>query len=357
MRWFRGRARVVVVFVMVLSAIGLFAARAYKKPLDVPVMTVSRGRFETYVQDTGKVQAAEEAVVYAPLGGRVEKMAVKVGDLVKRGQPVAYLTQDQEAVARAGLTKAQVRVAEARRAEEAARRLFQQGAISENDYNRARAELRLAEDDLNIATAQYQTASKLGQTVLVAPMDGIVLERFADEKQVLAPGAPVASVGDVKRLEVRCELLTYDAVNVAQGQKVVITGAVLKGVALDGVVTQVYPKAITRVSSLGLEQQRVPVIISINGDGGSLKPGYDVDVRITTGTREGVLVLPKSAVFQKGRGKFVYAVEKGVARARAVEIGEETGETVEITSGLSEGEHVVLDPKGEVSEGTRIATK
>ncbi len=123
---------------------------------------------------------------------------------------------------------------------------------------------------------------------------------------------------------------------------------------MEGVVRQVYPKAVTRISTLGLEQQRVPVIIDLVTPGGPLKPGFGVDVRIITGAGEGVMALPKAAVFQKDGQSYVYVVENGIARTRAVKTGVETGEAVEITSGLVEGEVVVTNPRGEVSEGTRV---
>ncbi|MCR4397540.1 MAG: efflux RND transporter periplasmic adaptor subunit [Firmicutes bacterium] len=356
MKWLRGKAKYIIVLGAAAAAIGYAAGtRGLAKRVGAPTMVVTRGLLQSYVEDTGKVQVAEEILIFAPLGGRIESLAVRVGDPVERGQTVARLTQDQETVAKAGLAKAQVRLAEARRAEETSRGLFEKGAISESEYNRARAELRVAEDDLRIAEAQYETAAKLGQTTLVAPETGTILEVFAKERQVLSPGAPVASMGDLGKLEVRAELLTYDAVNVAVGQKATISGAVLKGKVVEGTVKQVHPKAVTRVSSLGLEQQRVPVIIELDGDPGPVKPGFDVDVRIETGITEGVLVVPKSALFQKGRDSCVYVVENGVARARLVEIGLETGEAAEITSGLAEGDVIVVEPGVEVKDGTRIA--
>jgi len=345
--------RLVVILIVLLAAGGFYAVFSNRK-VSVPAMTVSRGTMQTYVEDTGKVQAIDEVTVYAPLGGRVEKLLVEAGDAVKRGQVLARLTQSEGAIAAAGLAKARERLAEARRMEELSRRLYESGAISENEYSRARTELRMAEEDLGIAMAQYNAASKLGQTALVAPRAGTVLEVPAKENQVLPPGAPVAVIGDLERLEIRSELLAYDAVNVRAGQKVVISGAVLGDKRLDGVVRQVYPRAVTRISTLGLEQQRVPVIIDLVVPAGPLKPGFDVDVRIITGTREGVLALPKAAVFQKGTRSYVYVVEEGVARARAVVTGVETGEAVEITSGLAEGEVVVSNPRGEVNEGTRV---
>ncbi|NPV70347.1 MAG: efflux RND transporter periplasmic adaptor subunit [Firmicutes bacterium] len=354
MRLSRGKRILVIVIVAGLIGGALYAARGLGKRVAAPSMVVARGSLQVYVEDTAKVQTVDELVVYAPLGGRVERLPARVGDSLKKGQPVAYITQDQEAIAKAGLAKAQLRVSEARRLEESSRSLFEKGAISENEYNQARAELRMAEDDLRIATTQYGTASKLGQTTLVAPDDGIALEVFAKDQQVLSPGAPVLSMGDLSRLEVRAELLTYDAVGVSPGQKVAISGAVLGDRVIEGVVKQVYPKAITRVSSLGLEQQRVPVIISLEGDPGPLRPGYDVDVRITTGVKDNVVVLPKASVFQKSQAKCVYVVESGVARLRQVQTGTETGEAVEIVSGLKEGDKVITDPRGDVAEGVRI---
>lgn len=352
MRLFRGKRMWLILLAAAVLA-GVYGTVSRKK-VGVATMTISRGVLQTYVEDTGKVQAVDEMTVYAPLGGRVEKMPIRVGDLVQEGDLVAQITQDQQAVAEAGLTKAQARLAEARRSEASARKLFESGAISESEYNRAKTELKMAEDDARIAATQYGTATKLGQASLVSPASGTVLEVLAKENQVLPPGGPVVVIGDLNRLEVRAELLTYDAVNVRTGQKAVISGAVLGDTQIEASVSQVYPKAITRVSTLGLEQQRVPVIITL-AQPGALRPGFDVDVRIITGSKEGVIVAPKSAVFQEGTDSFVYVVDKGVARSRPVQLGIETAESVEVLSGLNEGDVIVRNPRGEVKDGTRVA--
>lgn len=351
MRLFR-KKRAWFILLIAVMVVGVYGALSGKK-VDVPTMIVSRGVLHTYVEDTGKVQAIDEMTVYAPLGGKVEKVPLKVGDSVKQGQLVAEITQDQQAVAEAGLAKAQARLAEARRSEESARRLYDSGAVSESEYNRAKTELKMAEDDARIAASQYGTAAKLGQSSLVSPATGTVLEVLARENQVLPPGGPVAVIGDLNRLEVRAELLTYDAVNVKAGHKAVIAGAVLGEARIEATVSQVYPKAITRVSTLGLEQQRVPVILGLASTG-ALKPGFDIDVRIVTGSREDVIVVPKTAVFQKGTENCVYVIEKGVARSRAVQLGAENAEAAEVLSGLKEGEVIIPNPKGEVKEGARV---
>ncbi|MGE5484067.1 MAG: efflux RND transporter periplasmic adaptor subunit [Ignavibacteriales bacterium] len=351
MRLFRGK-RVWLILLTAVVVAGVYGAVSGKR-LDVPTMTVSRGVLHTYVEDTGKVQAIDEMTVYAPLGGRVEKVPLKVGDPVKEGQLVAQITQDQQAVAEAGLAKAQARLLEAQRSEASARKLYESGAISESEYDRARTELKMAEDDARIAATQYGTATKLGQATLVSPATGTVLEVLAKENQVLAPGGPVVVIGDLSRLEIRTELLTYDAVNVRAGQKAIISGAVLGDTRIEATVNQVYPKAVTRVSTLGLEQQRVPVIINL-AEAGTLRPGFDVDVRIITGSRDGVIVVPKAAVFQKGTENCVYVVERGVVRSRAIQLGIETAEAAEVVSGLNEGEVIVPNPRGEVKEGTRV---
>lgn len=352
MRLLRGK-RVWLVVLAAVVVVGIYGAVSGKK-VDVSTMTVTRGALETYVEDTGKVQAIDEITVYAPLGGRVERMPLKVGDSIQQGQLVARITQDQQAVAEAGLAKAQARLDEARRSEASARKLYDNGAVSESEYSRARTELRMAEDDARIAATQYGTAAKIGQSNLVSPATGTVLEALAKENQVLPPGGPVAVIGDLNRLEVRAELLTYDAVKVKAGKKAVISGSVLGDARIDATVSQVYPKAITRVSTLGLEQQRVPVIIDLASRPGPLRPGFDVDVRIITGSLDGAIVVPKAAVFQKGTDNCVYVVEKGVARSRVVQLGAETAEAAEVLSGLNEGEVIVPDPRGGVREGARI---
>lgn len=203
---------------------------------------------------------------------------------------------------------------------------------------------------------------------MTSPVDGVVLRRAVSNERYLAAGATLLEIGQLDNLEVEADVLSVDVVRAQKGDKVEIYGPAIgrrraddKDHA-DGEVAKVYPAGFTKISSLGVEQQRVKVIVRFDADDltwlraeRNLGVGYRVRVRIYTAEKPKALVIPRSALFRGQGGNWqVYAIRDRRARIQDVQVGLINDELVEITSGLSEGEPVVLAPESELTDGARV---
>ncbi len=196
-----------------------------------------------------------------------------------------------------------------------------------------------------------------------SPIDGVVLRRYVTGRRQLAPGTPLLEIGHVEDLEVEADVLSVDVIHAEEGAAVEIYGPAIGKVKVRGIVRRVYPGGFTKISSLGVEQQRVRVLIGF--DPGDLQQllarhhlgvGYDVRVRIFTAERSDALLIPRSALFRGGNGDWqVYAIVGGRAKIKEVKIGLINDEQVQIVKGLSQGEQVILAPESNLEEGTKVS--
>jgi len=230
-------------------------------------------------------------------------------------------------------------------------------AMREAERSNARAQL-IGFEDRGLAAALDANAPD--DIPVRAPADGRILRVFQESETTLPAGSPIVEIGDIEGgLEVVVELLSSDAVQVAEGDPVVIDdwGG---PEALSGEVTRIAPVAETKVSALGVEEQRVPVTVALDcppEDRCSLGHGYRVEARIVVWRRDDALQVPASALFREGGGWAVFAAEAGEAILRPVEIGRTNGEQTEVLSGLDAGDAVVLYPSAAVEDGSAIAQR
>ncbi|OHB70798.1 MAG: hypothetical protein A2V70_13605 [Planctomycetes bacterium RBG_13_63_9] len=195
-----------------------------------------------------------------------------------------------------------------------------------------------------------------------SPVDGIVLKRLISNERFLPAGQTLLEIGRLEDLEIEADVLSLDVVSAQVGDPVEIYGPAIGKTAARGTVDRVFPAGFTKISSLGVEQQRVKVIIRIDPEDhrrlveqGHLGVGYRVRVRIFTDESPNALTVPRSALFRDGDGNWrVYAIRNGRATIQAVEVGLINDELVEIRSGLSEGEQVVLAPESNLTDGARV---
>jgi HlyD family secretion protein len=194
---------------------------------------------------------------------------------------------------------------------------------------------------------------------LRSPIEGQVLRLLQQSAAVVTAGTPLLEIGDARDLEIVVDLLSADAVRVAPGQPVIVEG--WGGAApLAGRVRVVEPFGFTKVSALGIEEQRVNVIVDLTSppaDWERLAHGYQVDARIVVSAAEAAVQVPLTALFRDGEAWALFADDGGRARLRHVEIGRRNGAAAEILSGLAEGERVVLHPSARVEDGVRIAER
>lgn len=211
---------------------------------------------------------------------------------------------------------------------------------------------------------QMQTRKQRGS--MVSPVAGVVLNRMIDNKRLVAPGTVLLEIGRLDRLQVEADILSEDVVEIREGDRAVVYGPTLGADAEEGepaTVFQIYPAGFTKLSSLGVEQQRVKVVLAMETDvvarireSRQVGPDYRVRVRIFTDEREDALVLPRTALFRGPAGGWqVFAVVNGQARRRDVEVGLMNDEYAEIRDGLAAGELAILAPESSVRDGVAVS--
>jgi HlyD family secretion protein len=373
------------------AAIGAVVWGFVPEPIAVEVATVQRGPLQATADEDAETRAHDRYVLSAPVTGRISRVelheadSVHVGDVVARLWPVPLSAREREeqlariAGAEALVREAQERVRHAAADYEQAKRervrvdqLVRQGFLSSqaaeqsqvlettsaNEMLAARFRARSAAADATAARAALRTLDSARgaapSVILVrSPVEGRVLRIPDKSERVVAAGAPLLVVGDPSQLEVVIGLLSTEAVKVSPGMPVLLEGWGGDH-PLRARVRVVEPLAFTKVSALGVEEQRVNVIADFVDPPGALGDAYRVEARVVLWSGKDVLKVPVSALFRRGEAWSVFVVEGGRARVRTVEIGHRGTLEVEIAKGLSAGERVVRHPSNDVADGGRV---
>lgn len=382
-------------------AAGFLAAIAFAlwpAPLAVDIERVRRGDVVVTVDEIGVTRVKDRYVVSAPLAGSLARIELHPGDPVTEGTIVARVLPSPsplvdararaEFEARVASTTAGVRQAEAaaeraRSAVDAAEREVERtramvgaGAAPALALERLEAEARTrraerASAEFGIRIARYERTmadAARGNVGTVAgdapfevrsPVAGRVLRILHPSDGPIAAGTPLLEIGDPQALEVVVDVLTRDAVRIATGQRATLTRWGGEG-ALDARVRLVEPSAFTRVSALGVDEQRVNVILDIlspHATWSALGDGYRVEASIEVATARGTLVIPELTTFRVGADTFVFAVEDGIARRRTIAVGLRNGIDVELRGGARLGSALVLHPSDQVHEGVAVRAR
>ncbi len=365
------------------------------RPVEVELAEVALRPVEVAVEEEGEAKICEVFTVSATIAGKLQRIGLHAGDDVSEGQPVAsigpaspvLLDSRSRAVAEATaaaaeaateLAHAQLAQAEATRdfmAGEANRAvaLFQKGAMSQRAYDIAVREQKTAEAAVASAVANLAVREKELESALavlrsegtgngtaccveiLAPVSGKVLRVLTESEQVVQPGTPILELGDSGNLEVVVDLLSRDAVRVIEGAPALVSG--WGGAPIAAVVERVEPSAVTRVSALGIEEQRVTVILRLTGSTGdwqALGHGFRVIARIVLWREEGVLTIPVGALFRDGPDWATYVIRDGRAVLQRIALGERNEDHAQVLDGLVEGEQVILHPSDQVSAGVSV---
>ena len=386
----------------ILAGAGLVAALLAVAlwPSSVPadLAKVTRGRLEVSVEDEGETRVHDRFVVSAPVAGRVLRIELEPGDEVRRGTSVATLlpgdptpldsrsraeAEAAAAAARASLGRARAEKqrteaalsfarSELQRQEELARQgiaasqQLESAQTSERDAREAAESagyaVSAAEEELRRAEARLQPVNRgpQGKPLEVrSPIDGVVLKRHHESEAVVPAGEPLLDLGDPARLEIVSDLLSTDAVKVRPGAPVRIEHWGGEAPLL-GKVRRVEPSGFMKISALGVEEQRVNVIVDFAEPLAAWKAlgdGYRVELRIQVWEGADVLKLPTSSLFRQGEDWVVFAVRGGRARLSKVELGQRNGLEAQVLSGLSEGESVVVHPSDTLKDGARVGER
>jgi HlyD family secretion protein len=409
---------------LTIGAVAVLAWVFSPRPVEVELAPVAQGRFETTIDEDGKTRLAERFIVSAPLTGRLARITLREGDPVGADLTVATLTpvlpamQDERTlrelrarvqatednVQRAALRIERAKVALTQAQSEAGRsqQLAQQGFVAptklesdqlaqlaaQREVESAAAERRIAGHELEQTRAAWsavQPGASASQRAFAvrSPVAGRVLRVHQSSEATVSLGTPLLELGDTGRLEVVAELLTTDALAALPGSRVRIERWGGTG-TLEGRVRTVEPAAFTKVSALGVEEQRVRVLIDLTSpreQWQSLGDGFRVSVRIVTLAQPEAVIVPASAVFPLPQAASqvdsaasasananggtpptaaqhaVFVVNQGRARQVAVALGGRNGSTAWIRSGLAPGQHVIVYPPAAVREGVRVSER
>jgi HlyD family secretion protein len=380
---------------VIVAAMLVYAFRPQAVPVDMTEAEV--GPMVVAVRDEGRTRVRNEYVVSAPVSGQLLRVPLKAGAEVKAGDIVARIlpadpsfldvrsraeaeaalrsAQASLAVAEADLERAQAQRSYAVTEVERLQRLREQALIAQDALDRAQLQLRVADADLGtvresvrMRRAEVEAASArlvqpgdnaMGEAVVAvqAPISGRVLRVARESASVIASGAEILSLGDPSDLEIVAELLSTDAVQVQPGARVIIDNWGRGSEPLNGRVRHVEPFGFTKISALGVEEQRVNAIIDFTDPRAlwqSLGHGYRVEVSIVVWEDDAVLQVPVSALFRRGTQWAVYRVADGAAALTPVTVGHDNGVRAEVLEGLEAGATIILFPGEQIEDGTGV---
>lgn len=350
----------------------------WPRPLTVETAVADRGSLRVEIVDEGRTRYHDTYVVSAPASGRVLRVDVEPGDTVQAGAVLAQMTpaaagfldprSDRQARASVDAAAASVRAAQARadlaeREHARSLKLREQRLVAEAAVDQARTQLDAERAALAAAQAELERArsallrpaATAGGTIVVrAPVTGVVLRVPQESEAVVAAGAALVEIGDPSRIEVVAEFLSQDAVKMAPGAAATIEG--WGGAPLAARVQRIEPVARTKISALGVEEQRTNVILDLERPAGAARLGHDyrVDARVVVEQLTDTLRVPVGALFRVGDDWAVYQVVAGRAVLTRVDAGPADDLHRAIRSGLEAGATVILYPGTGITEGVRV---
>jgi len=395
-----------------IAALALLAIMLFSNQgAEMPVTDVTRGDIERYVEEIGTVKCEEQKTVSIEGNGLIEAVSADIGQPVRKGELLLSMEKKQLEIQlrnidekikeiKATFDGSDVKnyASNLEKAKIAFERAEDAYALALDDYNKAtvlaeagavsKEELKLKDTALKGAKAMKDTTeldlqqievntpesvkavyrAQLEQVVLSresilhsiekqevrSPIDGVILERKVEANMIGVAGTVAFVVGNTGKLEVETYILADDVSDIRLGDEVEITERSQKKQTVDGKVVKIAPSAVAVTSSLGVNQKKVAVTIEPSSQSELLKPGYEVDARVITERKNGVVMVPLSSVFEYKGEDSVFAVVDGKTALRAVQKGIQDEDFVEITAGLKEGELVISEPDINVKEGMRI---
>jgi HlyD family secretion protein len=364
-------------------------------PILVEVAPVTRGRFVATVEDDGRTRVRDRYIISAPVAGRLLRLEARAGDIVSADEVVATILPSlpalldprtrREAEERLGAAEALVaetlsqveRLKSVREEAETnaarARTLRQSGVMAAQQFERAElaalvaareesaAEMRRhaaehAVDQARAVLRRFDSPDSAEKLEVKSPVSGRVLRVIRESETPVSGGESLLEIGDPASLEIVVDVLTTDAVAIRPGAPVTIEhwGG---PESLDGRVRLVEPGAFTKVSALGVEEQRVWVVIDLvspHDRWATLGDGFRVDAAIVTEEIDDALLVPQSALFHRDGGWAVFLVRDGVAHKQPVEIAHRSTRVAAVAGGLSPGDQVVLFPPSALTDGATV---
>lgn len=380
-----------------LAAAAVIVWSVMPRPVPVETAVVAKGRFVATADEDGKTRIRERYVVAAPLGGRLTRVRLKIGDPVNADDLIATIVpspapfldprsrdeaEERLGAAEAALDRAATLAERARAQAEQAnkdlartRSLSERGVSTKQELERAELAVRVADRDVRAAEfqkhaaehdlsqarallARYGDGAKVSveSWAVTAPVTGLVLKVTQESETIVQPGAPIVEIGDAHDLEIVVDVLSRDAVEIHRGAEVTIEHWGGTG-ALAGRVRRVEPAAFTKISTLGVEEQRVNVLVDITSGPerwANLGDGYQLDARIVVFSQDDAIIVPAGALFRRGENWNVFVVNAGRVETREITLLRRSGRLAAVAAGLSPGERVIVYPSDRIAAGVRV---
>jgi HlyD family secretion protein len=395
------RTRTIVLLTAPVVLVGVLAVLFAPEPITVESSRVTRGPMTVTVASEGKTRVKDLYEVAAPLGGRLLRIAIRAGDKVVANDTLigtieppqpqfhdarsraeleakARAAEALHALAEADLVRAQADLEFARAEVVRKKNLSTTGAESQRSYEQAERDLKIRDaalvvaektikqrkSEMESAKASLMTPGHNGRGETEAwieirsPVSGRVLNVLKESETIVAAGMPLIQVGDPAKLEVMLEMLSEDAVKVREGASARLEG--WGGERLNGRVRRVEPFGFTKVSALGVEEQRVRVLLDFTDPveaWRALGHGYRINAKIVIWEGANVVKLPIGALFRHGSNWATYVVRGGITELRMLTVGHLNDTEAEILNGVTEGEIVILHPSDRVTAGIPVRAR
>lgn len=392
----KSKKKWIISLLLIAAAAGWVAYDSVMSAQLVTLAPVTRATINQYVEEKGRTSLPHIYHMTMPLAGRVLPLSVQEGDVVTNGQLVVQLenndwtdalkeANDMVSAMQAGLEAVKAKLGIDDAALEytqwlwnAKNKLFKEQQTSEIEAKDAYRDYVASQGSKQMDVAVLSAFSaftsitklmpiyvnrQLDRTKLVSPVDGVVLTRYVWNERYMQPGEQLLDIGEMDTLEVTSDILTEQAVQIKAGDVVELYGEAIGEKPLRATVRLVEPQAFTKLSSLGVEQQRVPVRIAFDPKeykawqraGKKLGLGYRVQVRVITGVRNQALVIPRTALFRSNDQQWqVYVVRNEKAVLTTVELGLMNDEQVEVVKGVQEKDQVIIAPDTSIKNGIRV---
>ena len=390
--------RKLLIWMVAALALALLTWAALREPVQmVSVTTVARGALEQSFLEEGKTRLKQRYVVTAPLAGQVRRITLQPGDTVRAGQVLAQIdpvsaslldararsqAQAEVASSEAALQAARQRISAAETASAVAQKELQRlgtlaasGMVTASllDQTRAqadsaaaalgtaRADVQMAQQRLQGAQAMLADEGRAGRGKMIsvtAPVDGVIVKRVVESATAVPVGQVLLEIGNPQALEMEVEVLSSDAVRLQAGTLARVLRWGGEGV-LEASVTRIEPGGYTKVSALGVEEQRTRVIldfVTAQEKRSALGDAYRVEVEFILRQEQDVLQVASNALFRHADGWAVYRVEDGTARRTPVQLGLRSALLSQVLGGLQAGQRVIVQPDDRIKEGTRVRT-
>jgi HlyD family secretion protein len=383
----------------VIAALTLLVIAFLPKPVPVEISSVVRGSFQQTVEEEGKTRVRERYVVSAPLAGHLLRIQLEEGDPVRRGGLLAVIVpgapalldvrterelqerlgaaEDERRRAGASVERARAALDQAKADVERTRQLAKGGLVSPAQLERDELNVELRSREMEAVQFEHNVAEhqvELAKAALLraqqgmkanavderleirSPVPGRVLRVLQESEGMVALGTPLLEIADPSDLEVVADVLTTDAVQIQPGMPVRIEryGG---GFPLEGRVRLIEPSAFTKISALGVEEQRVNVVMDLVSPfekWKALGDGYRVETQIIIFSEENAVKVPVSSLFREGEQWAVFVLSSGRAHKRIVKIGRRGGSEAMVEQGLEPGEQVIVYPSDAVQDGVRV---